>query len=391
MVATTDRKHVFNFARSMLHRAAAAGIMSPPRNRHALALYVLLSSLPGPVDAKKNASGRPAVVPDADLPASPDNRLLGGSRYHFRHKDRRGVCVYADVQRREDVVIKFLPRKQLNQRRAMHELRKLAMLGRHPFITEMKNLFETETHIGVVLEYAHAGNLEDLIKESAGSRLPEGLARWFFQQLVVGVEYSHMQGISNLDLKPRNLLLHTVKGLPLPVLKISDCGNSKYCDSSVGLCSSRVGDPLFMAPEVLANTDERRYNGLQADMWSAGVILYYMLFGAVPYTLPAPGQRPADLRLLLLFDQMTKLDSGLVVPKPASASLQDLLRGMLQPDARKRLTIDQVKSHPWFTVNLPEEVKTMNTTIRSKKLLRAQAKGKLVRREENNRPIAVAI
>jgi serine/threonine-protein kinase SRK2 len=57
--------------------------------------------------------------------------------------------------------------------------------------------------------------------------LKEAVARWFFQQLVIGVDYCHKRGVANRDIKLENTLLQVVKGLPLPLLKICDFGYSK--------------------------------------------------------------------------------------------------------------------------------------------------------------------
>lgn len=59
------------------------------------------------------------------------------------------------------------------------------------------------------------------------TRLKEAVARWFFQQLTIGVDYCHKRGVANRDIKLENTLLQKVNGLPLPLLKICDFGYSK--------------------------------------------------------------------------------------------------------------------------------------------------------------------
>lgn len=60
----------------------------------------------------------------------------------------------------------------------------------------------------------------------AERRLSEGEARWFFQQIVVGLDYCHSRGVANRDLKLENLLLDSLDS-PQPVLKMCDFGYSK--------------------------------------------------------------------------------------------------------------------------------------------------------------------
>lgn len=275
----------------------------------------------------------------------------------------------------------------MNERRAEVELHKLYSLGKHPFVSELRDLIVCEQHIGCVMEYARAGNLHEYVTDRCS--LAEGLARWFFQQLVLALEYYHLHGLSGVDLKPQNLLLQQELGLPLPVLKLSDCATTKFavCSSST-LHSSRVGDPRFMSPELVAYADERKYSTKQTDVWSAGIVLYFMLFGTLPYNIPAENEQPAHVRLILLFDQMTRLGgvTELKFPKPVSSDVQELLRRMLQPNPSQRMTLQQVATHPWFTTNLPSDLKILNSpsSMRTACLLKIKSLGRTDRATTSN-------
>ncbi|KAF3596981.1 hypothetical protein DY000_02026425 [Brassica cretica] len=111
-------------------------------------------------------------------------------------------------------------------------------------------------------------------------------ARFFFQQLISGVNYCHAMQICHRDLKLENTLLD---GSPAPRLKICDFGYSK---SSVlhSQPKSTVGTPAYIAPEILLRQE---YDGKMADVWSCGVTLYVMLVGAYPFEDPA---EPRDYR-----------------------------------------------------------------------------------------------
>lgn len=74
-------------------------------------------------------------------------------------------------------------------------------------------------------EYATGGSLFHYVQKQ--TRLKEAVARWFFQQLIIGVDYCHKRGVANRDIKLENTLLQKVNGLPLPLLKICDFGYSK--------------------------------------------------------------------------------------------------------------------------------------------------------------------
>jgi serine/threonine-protein kinase SRK2 len=148
---------------------------------------------------------------------------------------------------------------------------------RHPNIIRFKEVILTPTHLAIVMEYASGGELFERICNAG--RFSEAEARYFFQQLICGVDYCHSLQICHRDLKLENTLLD---GSPAPLLKICDFGYSK---SSLlhSRPKSTVGTPAYIAPEVLSR---REYDGKHADVWSCGVTLYVMLVGGYPFEDP---------------------------------------------------------------------------------------------------------
>jgi serine/threonine-protein kinase SRK2 len=78
-------------------------------------------------------------------------------------------------------------------------------LMRHPHVIQFKEVFLTHRFICIVMEYATGGSLFQYVQRQG--RLMEAVARWFFQQLVVGVDYCHRKGVANRDIKLENTLL----------------------------------------------------------------------------------------------------------------------------------------------------------------------------------------
>lgn len=136
---------------------------------------------------------------------------------------------------------------------------------RHPHVIQFKEAFLTSEHVCIAMEYATGGSLFHYVQKQ--SRLKEAVARWFFQQLVIGCDYCHKRGVANRDIKLENTLLQKVNGLPLPLLKICDFGYSKADFKSAA--KSKVGTLTYMAPEVLVNRDGR-YDGKVG--WSCWLI-----------------------------------------------------------------------------------------------------------------------
>uniref|UniRef100_A0A1D1YMQ0 non-specific serine/threonine protein kinase n=1 Tax=Anthurium amnicola TaxID=1678845 RepID=A0A1D1YMQ0_9ARAE len=214
---------------------------------------------------------------------------------------------------------------------------------RHPNIIRFKEVVLTPTHLAIVMEYAAGGELFDRICNAG--RFSEDEARFFFQQLISGVSYCHHMQICHRDLKLENTLLD---GSPAPRLKICDFGYSK---SSLlhSRPKSTVGTPAYIAPEVLSR---REYDGKLADVWSCGVTLYVMLVGSYPFEDP---HDPRNFRKTIgrIMLAQYKIPDYVHISKDC----RDLLKRIFVSNSSRRITIREIKNHPWFLKNLPRELK----------------------------------
>lgn len=89
---------------------------------------------------------------------------------------------------------------------------------------EFRRVFGLPGKLAIVMEYANGGNLFNYVRERR--QLDESLGRWFFQQLMVAVDYCHRKGVACRDIKLENILLG--RGEMLPILKLCDFGYSKH-------------------------------------------------------------------------------------------------------------------------------------------------------------------
>lgn len=187
--------------------------------------------------------------------------------------------------------------------------------------------------------------------------LKESEARWFFQQLIVGVDYLHRMGVASRDIKLENTLLD---GSPRPLLKICDFGYSKH-EKFQSAPGSRVGTPAYLAPEVIMTTKGQTYDGKVADIWSCGVMLYVMMVGAYPFERP---EDKADAqKLQKMIQRILKVEYQFPPHVRASGDLRDLLSKILVPDPSKRIAIAEIQSHPWYLKDLPPGVAEMNDNL----------------------------
>ncbi|XP_054809022.1 SNF1-related protein kinase catalytic subunit alpha KIN10-like isoform X3 [Prosopis cineraria] len=249
------------------------------------------------------------------------------------------------------VAIKILNKRKIKNMEMEEKVRreiKILRLFMHPHIIRLYEVIETPADIYVVMEYVKSGELFDYIVEKG--RLQEDEARNFFQQIISGVEYCHRNMVAHRDLKPENLLLDSKCNV-----KIADFGLSNVMVDGHFLKTS-CGSPNYAAPEVISG---KYYAGPEVDVWSCGVILYALLCGTLPFD---------DENIPNLFK---KIKGGIyTLPSHLSPGARDLIPRMLVVDPMKRVTIPEIRQHPWFQAHLPRylAVPPPDTSQQAKKI-----------------------
>ncbi|PRQ47893.1 putative protein kinase CAMK-OST1L family [Rosa chinensis] len=280
------------------------------------------------------------VGPAMDMPIMHDS-----DRYDFVRDIGSGnfgvARLMRDKQTKELVAVKYIERGNKIDENVQREIINHRSL-RHPNIVRFKEVILTPTHLAIVMEYASGGELFERICNAG--RFSEDEARFFFQQLISGVSYCHAMQVCHRDLKLENTLLD---GSPAPRLKICDFGYSK---SSVlhSQPKSTVGTPAYIAPEVLLRQE---YDGKTADVWSCGVTLYVMLMGSYPFEDP---DEPKDFRKTI--QRILSVQYAIPDSVPLSCECLELISRIFVPDPAARITIPEIKNHPWFLKNLPADL-----------------------------------
>lgn len=136
---------------------------------------------------------------------------------------------------------------------------------------------ETQGCVYIVLEYLEGGELTDRILSI--QTLPEGIIKLLFYQIAQAVQYLHNQGITHRDLKPQNVLL--VSDAAKTRVKVGDFGLSKLIVDDGSLLRTVCGTPCYAAPEIW--DENHTVYDKKVDVWSLGVILYYMLEQELPF------------------------------------------------------------------------------------------------------------
>eukprot|EP00002_Diphylleia_rotans_P040771 TRINITY_DN9751_c0_g1_i1.p1 TRINITY_DN9751_c0_g1~~TRINITY_DN9751_c0_g1_i1.p1 ORF type:complete len:521 (+),score=79.56 TRINITY_DN9751_c0_g1_i1:178-1740(+) len=237
----------------------------------------------------------------------------------------------------QNVAVKIVSRHKVESLDLAEKLRReidILQNFRHPHVIRLYDVIQSNTDTFMIMEYVSGGELFDFILSRG--RLPEHDARRIFQQIISGLEYAHKKKIVHRDLKPENILLDQNYNV-----KIADFGLSNMLKDGEFLKTS-CGSPNYAAPEVIAGS---AYAGPEVDIWSCGVILYALVCGRLPFD---------EQNVATLFK---KIKSGVFhLPGFLSDLCNDLLLRMICVDPLQRITLQQIKSHPWFQVQVPSYI-----------------------------------
>ncbi|KAH9014496.1 kinase-like protein [Lactarius pseudohatsudake] len=212
--------------------------------------------------------------------------------------------------------------------------------------------FQSGTHLNLVMDYAEGGTLWDVLESNPLERICEDDLHWWLPQVISSVAWCHSQGFVHRDVKPHNFVITRTAHIQL-----IDFGSRlvppEYCRVPCGTCD-------YISPEILQaheaalvaielsdgegeeNAGEDGY-GAETDWWSAGAMIYEMVFGVAPFFA-------RDIRSTYL--KIVDFKKSLALPTNTSLSIElcDLLTHLLT-DAETRLGrhgTKEIMQHPFF-------------------------------------------
>jgi len=271
-----------------------------------------------------NASPRLEFM-DVSISVAPDRvgdyvivKPLGKDNSHVK------LAIHKDTS--EKVAIKFLPKTSMadhDLERARREITILKQLNSldNPHIVKFIDSTETPAHIILIQEYVSGGELVNCVGKNQG--LPELTAHRLFRQILFALECCHQNKIIHRDLKLQNILLDENNNI-----KLIDFGVSNFMEEGV-FRNTFCGTPAYAPPEILLG---EAYHGPEVDLWSIGVVLYFLLTGNCPF--PNIGA--------ILKGKFNK-------PETLSPSCLNLLERLLTVDTQARISLEEVLKHTWVT------------------------------------------
>ena len=188
-----------------------------------------------------------------------------------------------------------------------------------------------------LFEYLPNGELFEYINV-AKEGFSEKIAKIIFINLINAVETCHISGIVHGDIKPENILLSENFEI-----KLIDFGFSKNIDNGE-LIYQWSGTKIYSAPET-NQSGAHGYDGIKNDIFAMGVVLFILNFGHYPFESPTLSDYNYKLIINKDYDTFWKLvnKSNLAI----SESLKDLIHKMLCFDSSSRISIEEIKTHPW--------------------------------------------
>ena len=210
------------------------------------------------------------------------------------------------------------------------------MNSEHPFILTLRYSFQTATHYFLIVDYIDGGDLFKHLQKKASFSEPE--VRHYGAQIILALEHLHSQNIIYRDLKPENVLVGKDG-----YIKLSDFGVSKKIKNIQDLTTTMVGTPEYIAPEMF---NKNQGYGVEVDIWSLGCLLYELVVGQPPFKDTFVNSKQESINPQRLRELIVTEDIPLKIYFSKQFSL--LLEGLCTKNVRGRLTLQQVKQHPFF-------------------------------------------
>ena len=201
----------------------------------------------------------------------------------------------------------------------------------HPNILSIYNFFWDKKNIYLVIEYANGGELFQILHNEENGRFSEPKAAFYVEQVCNAIEYIHKLNVIHRDIKPENILLSN------ETIKLADFGWSIHQKSNKSR-PTFCGTAEYMPPEVI--------NGEAhippSDLWCLGILIYELCAGVPPFNAKNNAETIHKIKIFKMRDY----------PEYFSEECKDLIGKLIKRSSKDRITIQEVKNHPWIINNV---------------------------------------
>ncbi|KAK3505146.1 kinase-like domain-containing protein [Neurospora crassa] len=261
------------------------------------------------------------------------------SKAQLRRRAQSNILRHAPRGPRNQSISRFSEQRLKEAKDALFLIREeIAIMKKlnHPNLVQLYEVLDDpeDDSLYMVLEMCKKGVVMKMGIHGSVEPLPEEQCRFWFRDLILGIEYLHSQGVIHRDIKPDNLLLTEDD-----VLKIVDFGVSEIFQKTDEMKTAKpAGSPAFLPPELCAKHGD--VSGRAADIWSMGVTLYCLRYGKLPF---------AHDNQLEMWEAIKTEEPQF--PPDEKPEFLDLMHKILEKDPAKRITMHELREHPWVTKN----------------------------------------
>ena len=244
---------------------------------------------------------------------------------------------------------------------------------KHLNIVRLEDVKVTTNHYYLVMEYCNGGSLSECLKkyqQRYGVPFSQEIVQYLMRQIIEGIRYIHNNRIIHRDLKLDNILVKFNSevdknnlNMMKAIIKIIDFGFATRMNNE--LCYTTLGSPINMDPNILKKMNEKKMGinygnpvgyDQKADIWSLGTLCYEMLIGRSAFNSKS------------MQELIQKVESGSYsIPTHLSKEVISFLNAMLQYNAKKRLSADELARHHFLTKNVknfqPIDVRKVSNKI----------------------------
>ena len=242
----------------------------------------------------------------------------------------------------KNYVVKTISKDTLSLKELHSLIREIQLLSQldHPNIIKYYETYDDENEFHIIMNHCTGGELFDKLQNEGP--LPEHECAAITYQILHAISHCHSRGIVHRDIKAENILFNDKAHNKINII---DFGLSKKTKNDNGNMHTFVGTTLYLSPEVISGKYDEK-----CDLWSIGVLLYFMLYGRYPFD-DENGEKEK------IFHKIKHEEPDYDIPESCvSRSAKSLIQKLLKKKPKHRYNAQEALNDPWFIKHITNNI-----------------------------------